>query len=1007
MSDNTNSTIILFIHYQEGLLSLNNLLQYYLECLKYESYYSIQLKQQELTISKIDLNEPEKVYERYEMIRKQLKDGHTIMFGYPILKKRKGHKTSFLPLFLWNSSTFHSDRDFYKADQLGFHQEVFKSITDKRSIDAINSLKEQFASAPMDFLQDEHNLLKLLDYTEYDSKSIIPTYVMVQAENKSSSNYLLVDEIQSILAGKRQPSAVLRSFLTHSYALPKPDLQRIPLHIVPSNYPQNISLSDIQNTVSIIKGPPGTGKTQTILNLIANQIDRQETCAVASTNNQAVNNIIEKLEGKGINQQFFGFVRLGSLSHNKNEVIKIQTAIERMKQEIGTIISEESYISFATRCEVLMKKINHLEQIEQQIIDFTSTIDQLHSFIQILNDRLRLHYLMTMKSDFEALSLSGSRIETRLRELIDEPLQLFGSDIFRKFRSFIAGKIDSYMKQRIKKYLRSIDASQLWEYIDISKPTHSLALCEEIIKVINLEHRLKQYKTELLQLQMHQNEQPNTLKSLYKEKNEIDLILIRTRWLRNAEPILIDAKEMRNIEILLKELNKDGRIRTAISAFASFVKLFPVLLISSLSARSCIPHGTSVDLTIIDESSQCSIPSVFSLLQSSRRACFFGDIHQLSHIASLEDSYSKTLFEKHAPGIEHLPYCFRNISAFERAEQSCLHSENGKHLLSYHYRCIPSIASFSNQQFYRGRLRMMRQEPERKPYENGIFSTNVYGSVYGTYNLKEVDEIKSIVARLEQNGVTQIGIVTPFAAQKNKLIEAFRHNSNIKVGTVHTFQGGECRAIIFSTVISSGSTAFQIDFVQNSYRLVNVALTRALDYFILVGNLAEIDSGQGFLTKLSHYIYSIEASSFHRPAIELSIEFNRIIRQESRKALMHQGERMIFNKLQIYLGGMPFIVFPKVPIKDVLSINFELNSTLKSYYFTSHMDFVIYEKDSLQPLCSIEYDGNYHRRDPKTIENDKNKDNLCRYADFQQFRIASNEESEGWERLRAYLNSFS
>lgn len=221
----------------------------------------------------------------------------------------------------------------------------------------------------------------------------------------------------------------------------------------------------------------------------------------------------------------------------------------------------------------------------------------------------------------------------------------------------------------------------------------------------------------------------------------------------------------------------------------------------------------------------------------------------------------------------------------------------------------------------------------------------------------------------------------------------FRHKPNIKIGTVHTFQGGECRAIIFSTVISSGSTAFQIDFVQNSYRLINVALTRALDYFILVGNLAEIDNGKGYLTKLSQYIYTIEANSFYRPAIMLSIEFNQLIREENRKTLMHQGERMIYNKLLIFLEGMPFIVFPKVPIKDVLSIQIGLDAELKSYYFTSHMDFVIYEKDSLQPLCSIEYDGFYHRRDAKTIDNDRKKIrfavmlNLCNSVLLPMMRV--------------------
>lgn len=991
----------------EDILLIENLLNYYLECLKYESYYSIELKQNELSQSKINPDKLDKALEYYEKISKHVKDGHIIMFGYPLLRKGQGEKTTYLPLFLWSNSTFLLDCNLFKADQLGFHQELFKSITDKDSIDIIHKLKEQFAAFPKTFLNDEKNLKKILDFTEFDMNNIVSNYVIVEASSQNASNYLIVNEIQAILGGKFKPSIVLKSFLTHSYALSHQYVHRAPLHIVPSNYPQNVAISDIQNTVSIIKGPPGTGKTQTILNLIANQVERHETCVVASTNNQAVDNIVEKLVSTEIELIFYGFVRLGNLSHNKKESVKIRNTIERMKEEIQTLQPKEIYIEYKMKSQTLMERINQAEGIEQQMIDMTNTINHLQQLIDVLNDRLRLHHLTTIKKDFEELSISNKEIELRLRELIDEPSHLFGSDIFRKFRSFIAKKIDAYMKIRVKKYLRSINAPHLWEYIDITNPTHSLSLCEEIIKVINLEQRLKQYKVELSQLQYQRKEQSYNLKALYKEKNGIDLIIIRSEWLHKAKPILENAKEMRDIENLIEELIQDGRIRQTASAFSSFVKLFPVLLVSSLSARSCIPYGTSLDLVIIDESSQCSIPSVFSLLQSARRACFFGDIHQLSHIVSLEDSLSKTLFNNYVSGIEPTPYCFHKVSAFERAEQSCQYNGSGNHLLNYHYRCIPSIASFSNNNFYRGRLRMIRKEPERRPYHTGIFSKNVYGTVYGKYNLHELNEIKSIVTQLEGNGVTQIGVVTPFAAQKKKLIHAFRHNSNVKVGTVHTFQGGECQAIIFSTVISNGSTPFQIDFVQNSYRLINVALTRALDYFILVGNLSMIDNGQGFLTNLSHYIYTIEASNFFRPSIQLSIEFNQIIQQENRKALMHQGERMIFNKLQVFLGGMPLIVFPKVPIKDVLSINFELDYTLKSYYFTSHMDFVIYEKETLQPLCSVEYDGESHRKDAKTIENDAKKDRLCNYTEFQLFRIASNDETEGWEKLKNYLKSFA
>ncbi|RCX23325.1 hypothetical protein DFP94_101922 [Fontibacillus phaseoli] len=118
-----------------------NLLHYYLECLKYESYFSIELKQNELSLSQINPEELDKALEYYEKISKHLKDDHTLMFGYPLLRKGQGEKATYLPLFLWSNSTFLSDCNLFKVDHLGFHQELIKPITDKSSIDTIHKLR--------------------------------------------------------------------------------------------------------------------------------------------------------------------------------------------------------------------------------------------------------------------------------------------------------------------------------------------------------------------------------------------------------------------------------------------------------------------------------------------------------------------------------------------------------------------------------------------------------------------------------------------------------------------------------------------------------------------------------------------------------------------------------------------------------------------------------------------------------------------------------------------------
>ena len=72
----------------------------------------------------------------------------------------------------------------------------------------------------------------------------------------------------------------------------------------------------MNNRVSIIQGPPGTGKTQSILNIIANLIVQNKTVAIVSGNNEAIKNVLEKMQkknydfllsllGKKENKEFF------------------------------------------------------------------------------------------------------------------------------------------------------------------------------------------------------------------------------------------------------------------------------------------------------------------------------------------------------------------------------------------------------------------------------------------------------------------------------------------------------------------------------------------------------------------------------------------------------------------------------------------------------------------------------------------------------------------------------
>lgn len=70
----------------------------------------------------------------------------------------------------------------------------------------------------------------------------------------------------------------------------------------------------LDNSLSIIEGPPGTGKTQTILNIVANVLINGGNVAIVSGNNSATRNVQEKLE-----QNNYGFISafLGSAKNIK------------------------------------------------------------------------------------------------------------------------------------------------------------------------------------------------------------------------------------------------------------------------------------------------------------------------------------------------------------------------------------------------------------------------------------------------------------------------------------------------------------------------------------------------------------------------------------------------------------------------------------------------------------------------------------------------------------------
>jgi hypothetical protein len=83
-----------------------------------------------------------------------------------------------------------------------------------------------------------------------------------------------------------------------------------------------------------------------------------------------------------------------------------------------------------------------------------------------------------------------------------------------------------------------------------------------------------------------------------------------------------------------------------------------------------------------------------------------------------------------------------------------------------------------------------------------------------------------------------VGVVTPFRAQKEALARMWRDDDRVRVGTVHTFQGGQRDVMVLSPVAAHNTPPRTTHWVASQVNLWNVAVTRAKSQLITVGGRA-------------------------------------------------------------------------------------------------------------------------------------------------------------------------
>jgi hypothetical protein len=295
--------------------------------------------------------------------------------------------------------------------------------------------------------------------------------------------------------------------------------------------------------------------------------------------------------------------------------------------------------------------------------------------------------------------------------------------------------------------------------------------------------------------------------------------------------------------------------QTEISTFPDALKLFPVWAITNLTARSNFPLIPGLfDIVIVDEASQCDIPSAIPLLFRSRKNVIIGDPNQLRHVATLSRVIERQIGNRYQVPMEK--YAYTSISLYDLAERS-IGNHPGTILLDEHYRSDARIINFSNQNFYGGLLNV-KTDLTRRGYQNqfinkvggihwvdirGAFERPQNGSGRNNIELAGLQKgVPALLQRLEILGLidSSIGIVTPYRAQENSIRDwlerSYPNSKRVTSGTAHQYQGDERDFMLFSTVLAEGINEGSLGWLERTYNLLNVAITRARVCLIVVGD---------------------------------------------------------------------------------------------------------------------------------------------------------------------------